>query len=100
MKLKVLKPLPDDIRTIIKHSGYASHKPRDAKEESFVLRLGPDFYPRFHLYVHDEKDHLYLNLHIDQKQTSYEGTHMHGGEYEGPLVKKELIRLKDFIERL
>ena len=83
---------------MVKRAGYASHRPKDAKEESFVVRLGPDYYPRYHLYIQDASDHLYLNLHLDQKKPSYEGTPMHGGEYEGPLVKKELLRLKDFIE--
>lgn len=62
--------------------------------------MGSDLYPRFHAYIEDRNGGMQVNLHLDQKQASYEGSHAHGGEYEGTLVTKEMERIKDFVERI
>jgi hypothetical protein len=43
---------------------------------------------------------MQVNLHVDQKEASYEGTSAHGGEYEGPLVEQEMARITQFIGSL
>jgi hypothetical protein len=43
---------------------------------------------------------MQVNLHVDQKEASYEGTSAHGGEYEGPLVEQEMTRITQFIVSL
>ena len=73
------------------------------------------YYPRFHIYLELEaaKDSgpikkvrglepqgFTLNLHLDQKQASYKGTNMHGGEYEGEVVEQEGRRIERMIESL
>ena len=66
----------------------------------FVRRLSGEEYPRFHVYSHIEERVFVINLHLDQKKPSYEGTSAHGGEYIGELVKEEMERIKKFSLRL
>ena len=81
----------------MRHCGYASEG-RDlrAGELKFYRMLRGASYPRFHIYCilsSDEKKAI-LNLHLDQKQPSYKGSHAHSGEYEGPLVEAEAVRIQ------
>lgn len=64
-------------------------------ELSFSRRLGGDNYPRFHAYSKSEKENLIINLHLDQKRTSYKGFTAHSGEYDGKLIEEESQRLKN-----
>lgn len=57
-------------------------------------------YPRFHAYLETRGDGMQINLHLDQKQASYEGSHAHNGEYEGPTVEREMARVVSLIEQL
>lgn len=63
-------------------------------ELRFFRSLSGRRYPRFHLYTTQHGDNVYMNLHIDQKQPSYQGTSAHSGEYEGPLVENEAQRIQ------
>jgi len=65
-------------------------------EWSFVMRLSGGDFPRFHIYAKMDGDDLLLNLHLDQKRPSYEGSHAHAGEYEGPGIIEEGMRIKAF----
>lgn len=71
-------------------------------EYNIVRLLAGRDYPRFHIYVKkDHKDEIfYFNLHLDQKQPSYEGTAAHSGEYEGELVEKEAERIKKVVAEI
>lgn len=64
------------------------------KEYNFVRPIGDNRYPRFHMYVTAQKGELFFNLHLDQKQPSYEGHTAHSGEYDGELVAREAERIK------
>lgn len=66
--------------------------------DSFVRRLTRNFYPRLHMYIKDLGDNVEFNLHIDQKETSYGGNHMHNAEYEGPVVAEEMNRIKGLLK--
>lgn len=82
----------------LRRSGYVPFRDPKTGSESFICRLGPDFYPRFHLYLKEDNGTLTLSLHLDQKQASYQGTdHMHNGEYEGPHITKELERIRGWL---
>jgi len=85
-----LKPLE-----IIRRAGYGSVND-GSSEPSFARRLGSGFYPRFHAYLNDQT----INLHLDQKQASYEGYTKHSGEYEGEVVEREAARIEETIARL
>lgn len=98
MKIFIPHPLPDHSTTLIKRAGYAEHHDRQSGETSYTHRLGPEFYPRFHVYIEERPDGASFNLHLDQKRPSYGGgTHAHAGEYDGPTVESEAARLRDFV---
>lgn len=64
-------------------------------ELSLVRRLSGADYPRFHVYVKKEGDEITVNLHLDQKKPSYEGSAAHSGEYEdSEILQKEAERIK------
>ncbi len=89
-------------------------------ESSCMRRLSGHDYPRYHAYVHTEETtnnysprfrgeagklirqpadkNLVINLHIDQKKPSYEGSNAHSGEYDGELVEREMERIRKFTE--
>lgn len=86
--------LPVTPREFLRKASYADHRDHHATQESWVKRLGPDFYPRYHAYVEEGESGFIVNLHLDQKKPSYEGTAAHGGEYDGAAVEREATRLK------
>ena len=96
MKLIIYKKdLPETPESFMRHAGYAPHL------DSFVRLLTRNSYPRFHVYLKEEKDRVSVNLHLDQKKPSYGGgTHAHSGEYDGELVKGEMNRLKSLLIEL
>lgn len=92
-EIKTDKSISDLVRTI----GYQSTYLQNDEEFSVVRKLGTGDYPRFHLYVKEEKDNFLLSLHLDHKKPSYQGTSRHGGEYEGDLVQEESERIKSLV---
>ena len=93
MDLKLNKPLPDHARNILQRAGYSEHHDPNTNQWSYSLRLGTGRYPRFHCYVKENDASVTFSLHVDQKEVSYEGSHMHGGEYDGRLVEEEIGRI-------
>ncbi|MFH1631440.1 MAG: hypothetical protein ABIA47_00230 [bacterium] len=83
---------------VLRKAGYSPFNDPNTGEDSFILRLTSGFYPRFHLYLHDQGSAVVFNLHIDQKKPSYKGTSAHAGEYEGPTVEKEAARLAGWVK--
>ncbi len=99
MKSFLPGPLPDHPRNIMRRIGYGEYRSREG-EVSYMKRLRGDLYPRFHAYVEEKKGGLQINLHLDQKQPSYGGSHAHAGEYEGSTVEREMERLFGLIQNL
>lgn len=97
MKLFLPHPLSDKPETLIRRAGYAEHRDSHSTQISYTHRLGPEFYPRFHVYLEASGGGVSFDLHIDQKKPSYGAGHAHSGEYEGPLVEREIGRIRDFI---
>jgi hypothetical protein len=97
MKVFISNPLPDRPETLIRRAGYAEHRDRHNPEMSYTHRLGSEFYPRFHVYIHHRNDGVVFNLHLDQKKSSYGTGAAHGGEYDGPTVEREGQRIQQFI---
>jgi hypothetical protein len=81
----------------LRTAGYTYIESYHTGKGSFARPLGGGHYPRFHVYVEEEDEKIVINLHLDQKQASYEGTSAHSGEYDGELVDQEIRRLKTFI---
>lgn len=78
-------------------AGYSYIESRHTGQGSFVRVFGKGRYPRFHIYIIEEDNKIVFNLHLDQKQTSYEGSTAHSGEYEGEVVEQEAYRLQKLL---
>ena len=81
----------------LRKAAYSYIRDRRSGQDSFVRRLGSGFYPRFHMYFNEDGGKIIFNLHLDQKQASYQGAHMHNAEYEGEQVAAEIARLKNLL---
>lgn len=81
----------------LRKSGYQHFIDPRTKKESFILRTGPEFYPRFHLYLNYRGANIEFDLHLDQKKPQYKGAKAHNAEYDGPTVEKELMRIRGWI---
>ncbi|MDO8633390.1 MAG: hypothetical protein Q8O97_03040 [bacterium] len=86
----------ENLLTILRRVGYAPKLQTGTEEEEYAKSLNGNSYPRFHVYarVMSEERRAFLNLHLDQRQPSYQGTARHGGEYEGAQVEIEAQRIK------
>jgi len=82
-------PLPDHGRNLMRKLGYGELRKFDG-QISYVRRAGQTDFPRFHAYIEDKDGGLQVNLHLDQKGATHEGSHAHAGEYDGPLVEQEM----------
>ena len=89
----------------LRRAGYGYIRDRRSGQESFVRRFGAGFYPRLHMYFEEKPSagsgrdgQIIFNLHLDQKQASYEGAdHMHNADHDGPVVEAEIERIKGFV---
>ncbi|MFA6551056.1 MAG: hypothetical protein WCV41_00790 [Patescibacteria group bacterium] len=91
--------LKESPANFLRRAGYTYIHDRQSGQESFARRLTRDFYPRFHCYIFEQGGQTTFNLHLDQRQTRYEGQTAHAGEYDSPLVQEELDRLQAMAER-
>jgi hypothetical protein len=98
MKFIINRP-KESIVNLMRMLGY---RPLANKGEEFNCqrRLRGTDYPRFHLYIKEDKNKLVFNLHLDQKKPSYAGSVAHSADYRGEVVKTEAERLKQMISRL
>ncbi len=89
--------LPPEVRLtskqLLTRVGYHEFVDPNTGKVSYIRRLGTGFYPRFHCYVETRDEALHVDMHIDQKHVSYEGTAAHSGEYVGPLLDGERDRI-------
>ena len=79
---------------LIRRAGYSEHHDHRSGETSYARRLTPNIFPKFHVYLADRGTGVEVSLHVDQKQPSYGVGHMHSGDYEGPIVEREMERIK------
>jgi len=85
---------------LLRQAGYAYLMDRNSGQESYVRPLNRGYYPRFHLYLEQGNGQVILNLHLDQKQASYQGSHAHNAEYDGDLVEAEMTRIKSYTQSI
>ncbi len=71
-------------------------------ESSFVRLISGVPYPRFHIYLKENKqtNELFFNLHLDQKKPSYGKQTAHSGEYDTGLIDQEVERIKQYIQNV
>ncbi|MBI5022775.1 MAG: hypothetical protein HZC05_01245 [Candidatus Magasanikbacteria bacterium] len=98
MKITISAP-QQTARQMARSLGYAEFDDPNTGQISYTRRLSSNFYPRFHLYIEEKKGQMILNLHLDQKQVSYQGHTAHSGEYNGELVEQEGERIKQEISK-
>lgn len=98
MKVTYDKSVMHSPLAVLRKAGYSAFTDPQSGEESFVLRLTPEFYPRFHLYVTEKGDEISFSLHLDQKKPSYGSNHAHSGEYDGPTIEKEMRRIDGWVK--
>lgn len=85
---------------VLRKAGYSPFRDPVTGDSSFVIRLSREFYPRFHVYVERRGEQVIVSLHLDQKKPSYGDAHAHSGEYEGPVVEKEMARIDGWARKV
>lgn len=85
----------------LRQCGYSKiSNPHKNNEISYARGLDPGrFYPRFHAYLEIDSKGTKINLHLDAKKPSYEGTSAHAGEYDGEIIENEAARIKSIAEK-
>jgi len=79
-----------------RRAGYVFQK-QDGEEMAFVRKLTDQPFPRFHLFAKIVNYKFSVNIHIDHKATSHDGSRAHSGEYgeDSKLLGEEVERLKN-----
>lgn len=97
MQIFIPGPLSDHARNLLRRLGYGELT-KSSGQTSFAKRISGANFPRFHAYVENKDGGIEINLHLDQKGASHEGSHAHSGEYDGVLVQKEMQYIVAWIE--
>jgi len=92
----VIKNLQKSVVDVARTIGYLIID-NNGQQVNMVRKLTGQNYPRFHAYVKQQGQDFIFNLHLDQKKPSYEGSHAHSGEYFGPLLENESVRIKNLL---
>jgi hypothetical protein len=97
--MKFLVPkINTSLKNFLRVCGYKEiYNPHKQGEISYARSLEASrFYPRFHIYAQIlQENKIEINLHMDMKRPSYEGSTAHSGEYEGTLIEREGNRIKN-----
>ncbi len=94
MKFQVQNKTKENMHTLLREARYRPHA------DGYVRPLGPNFYPRFHLYVRDDKSSniIDMSIHLDQRKPRYQGTTAHNADYDGDVLVKESGRIREVFE--
>jgi hypothetical protein len=94
------KNVKDSPLRLMRRAGYGFVKTDEKTgEEEYKRRLSGSDFPRFHAFVGQDRDSVFINLHLDQKKPSYEGYTSHSGEYEdSEVLEKEAQAIKKIFE--
>lgn len=100
MKLTILKDqLKEQPPSLLRRAGYTYIHDRKSGQDSFVRRLGRNFYPRFHCRIFEQANQITLTLHLDQRPTRYEGAPAHAAENDTAVVQREVERLQEIVDK-
>lgn len=103
MKFVVKNISGENISNLMRRLGYHFWgEKRETKEMTFTRPIEGIPYPRFHVWLKENKEtgEIFLNLHLDQKKPIYKDIPAHSGEHEGGVVEKEAERIKNFLSNL
>jgi len=93
-----IKNIQENISNVARKIGYLILEAKTPNEYNMVRKITGQNYPRFHIYLKTAGEKYFFNLHLDQKEPSYEGSHAHSGEYFGPVVEQEADRIKQILQ--
>lgn len=102
MKFVVKNTSRENVFNLMRKTGYHFQGiDKEKSELTFTHSLGPNSYPRFHIYLKENKEsgEIFINLHLDQKKPIYKGAPAHSAEYEGEVVEKEAERIKKILNK-
>ncbi|OGZ84200.1 MAG: hypothetical protein A2599_00810 [Candidatus Staskawiczbacteria bacterium RIFOXYD1_FULL_39_28] len=91
-----IKNVKESIVSVARSLGYVIIDTK-GNEYNLVRKLDINNYPRFHIYLKQNGTDFNFSLHLDQKKSSYEGSHAHSGEYFGPVVETEADKIKQIL---
>ncbi len=82
------------IEVVLRPAGYHYVSTKEG-ELSFIKYIGHALYPRFHLFIKEDKKtrKVFCSLHLDHKKPRYKGVPAHSAEHKGELIEKESARL-------
>ena len=100
MKITIPNKLNTTTRNAMRQCGYVEMLDRRSGQTSYARGLARGRYPRFHVYIKEAGENLLVNLHVDQKQASYERHNAHSGEYDSEVVKQEWQRIRQILGRV
>ena len=94
MKFVIEKPQVN-INVLFRRAGYHFDK-HSGDEMAFARSLTGQTFPRYHAFCRMDGMKILVNIHIDHKAASYEGSSKHSGEYasDSQLLNEEAGRLK------
>ncbi|MEA3453009.1 MAG: hypothetical protein U9Q96_01575 [Patescibacteria group bacterium] len=87
----------ENLLSLVRKIGYRVN-PSDRGGFNCIKSIGNMGYPRFHIFISEDKDKFIFNLHLDQKKPSYSGSSAHAGEYDGEIIEREVERIKKVLE--
>lgn len=90
----------EKVASLMRRAGYRFQAmDQENVELVFVRPISGPAYPRFHIYLRENKetDEIFFNLHLDQKKPSYQGAPRHSADYESEVVRQEAARIKSAI---
>lgn len=84
-----------NINVLFRRAGYHFDK-RVGEEMAYARSLTGYPFPRYHAFCRIDGSKIMVNIHIDHKATSYEGSSAHSGEYgeDSQLLQGEAERIK------
>ena len=99
MKFTIPNNLTHNTQFILRQAGYLYIFDKISQHGSFVRELTRERYPRFHLYIMENKEEITFDLHLDQAQARYQGQKAHRADYETEEVKVELTRIYHLVTK-
>jgi hypothetical protein len=96
MKIIIKRPSNKNTRGLMKDLGYYFHK-KDIDTEELMFSRPARGYPRFHIYLKEKEDDLFINLHLDQKKPIYQNSTAHQADYQGEIIESEAERIKNSV---
>lgn len=86
--------IKENIGIAMRMVGYHKISQEANGELNYAKPLNQAGYPRFHIYLRENKTEYVFSLHLDQKRPVYKGARAHSGEYAGQIIQEEAERIR------